>query len=108
MRTLYRTENHRYLAELIVLSLERQLVGREPLENDLEGFVIDLAGLGEIEAVSLGLERRDAAAHAELKASVAHVIEHADFLDQAQRMVERQEVDQRAEAQSPGALRHRG
>ena len=73
----------------------------------LEGLVIDLAGLGEVEAVGLGLERRHAAADAELEAPAAHLIEHADFLDQAQRMIERQQIDQRAEAQRLGALRHR-
>src|SRR5262249_39841419 len=58
------------------------------------------------EAVSARLERRHAAPDAELEAPAAHLIEHADFLDQAQRMIERQEVDEGAEAQRLGALRH--
>ena len=91
-----------------MLSFERQLVGRQALQDELEGLVVDLAGLREIEAVGCGLERRHAAADAELEAPAAHLIEHADFLDQPQRMVERQQIDQRAEAQGLRALRHRG
>jgi hypothetical protein len=55
-----------------------------------------------------GLDRRDAAADAEVEASAAHLIEHADFLDHPQRMMQRQRVDERAEAKVLGALRHRG
>ena len=44
----------------------------------------------------------------ELEASAAQLVEHADLLDQPQRMVQRQRVDQRAEAQVPRALGHRG
>ena len=61
--------------------------------------MIDVPGLCKVEAVGPGLERRHAAADAELEAPAAHLIEHADFLDQAQRMIERQQIDQRAEAQ---------
>ena len=49
-----------------------------------------------------------AAAHADLQPSVAQVVEHADLFDQAERMVQRQHVDARAEAQASRALGHRG
>src|SRR5262249_24490139 len=75
-------------------------------QDEFEGLVINLPGLREVEAVSARLERRHAAPDAELEAPAAHLIEHADFLDQAQRMIERQEVDEGAEAQRLGALRH--
>ena len=55
-----------------------------------------------------GLERRHAAADAELEPPAAQLVEHADFLDQPQRMIERQQINQRAEAQLLGALRQRG
>jgi len=38
----------------------------------------------------------------------AQLVEHADFFDQPQRMIERQQINQRAEAQLFGALRQRG
>ena len=69
--------------------------------------MVHRAGLREIERVVRGLERRHAAADAELETPAAHLVEHADFLDQAQRMIKRQEIDQRAEAQPVGALRQR-
>ena len=43
------------------------------------------------------LERRDAAADADLEPAVAQMVEHADLLDEAQRRVERQQIDQRPE-----------
>ena len=47
-----------------------------------------------------------AAAHADLQPPVAQVVEHADLFDQPQRVVQRQHVDARAEAQAPRALGH--
>jgi hypothetical protein len=52
--------------------------------------VVHRSGLRKVERVVGGLERRHAAADAELEPSAAHLVEHADFLDQAQRMIERQ------------------
>src|SRR6516225_2099582 len=106
MRALQRPQDHRHVVKLVMLALERQLVAGEALQDEFEGLVINLAGLREVEAVSARLERRDAAPDAELEAPAADLIEHADFLDQAQRMIERQEVDEGAEAQRLGALRH--
>ena len=40
------------------------------------------------------LEGRDTAAHAKLEPTRAHVIKHADLLDETQRIVERQDIDQ--------------
>jgi hypothetical protein len=70
--------------------------------------VVDFHCLREVETVRLRLERRYPAADTELEAAVAHLIEHANFLDQPQRMVERQEIDERTEAQIRRALRHGG
>ena len=64
-------------------------------------------GLGEIERIIRRLERRHAAADAKFETPAAHLIEHADFLDQAQRMIERQQIHHRAEAQSLGTLGQR-
>ena len=99
MRALHRPQHHRHLVEAIEFAVECQLVGGEALEQHLERFVVHRAGLREIERVVRGLERRHAAADAELETPAAHLVEHADFLDQAQRMIERQQIDHRAEAQ---------
>src|SRR5215510_4690047 len=106
MRALQRPQDHRHVVKLVMLALERQLVAGQALQDELEGLVINLSGLREVEAVSACLERRHAAPDPELEPPAAHLIEHADFLDQAQRMIERQEIDERAEAQRLGALRY--
>src|SRR5262249_50343584 len=99
-------QDDRQVVNLVMLAFERQLVAGEALQDELEGLVINLSGLREVEAVSACLERRHAAPDPELEPPAAHLIEHADFLDQAQRMIERQEIDEGAEAQRLGALRH--
>src|SRR5712691_12842654 len=106
MRALQRPQDHRHVVKSVMLALERQFVAGKALEDEFEGLVIDFAGLPEIEAVGASLERRYAASDPELEPPAAHLIEHADFLDQAQRMIERQEIDEGAEAQRLGALRY--
>ena len=108
MRALHRLEHHRHFVEAIEFALEGQLVGGEALEQHLERFVVHRAGLRKVERIVRGLERRHAAADAEFEPPAAQLVEHADFLDQPQRMIERQQIDQRAEAQFFGALRQRG
>src|SRR6516164_3058891 len=106
MRALQRPQDHRHVVKLVMLALERQLVAGKALQDKLEGLVVNLPGLREVEAVSARLERRHAAPDPELEAPAAHLVEHADFLDQPQRMIERQEIDEGAEAQRLGALCH--
>ena len=69
--------------------------------------MIHRLGLGEVEPVGGGLKHRNAAADAELEAAAAQLIDHADLFDQAERMIERQQIDQRPEAQFRRALRQR-
>ena len=80
----------------------------EPLLDDPERFLEHRPEvlLGEPEARMLG--RLPAAADAELEAPAGELVEHADFLEQPHRMVQRQEVDQRAELDRRGMLRGGG
>src|SRR5262245_65427545 len=100
MRALHGPQNHRHVAKLVVLALEGELIRGEALEDELKGLVIDVTGGREVEAVGAGLERRHAAPDPELEAPAAHLIEHADFLVQAQRMGARKELDHRPETNS--------
>ena len=100
-------EQHRDILEIVVLAFEGEFVRRQPLHQQLKGLVIDALRLAEVETVEFGLERRHAAADAEFEPAVAHLIEHADFFDQPDRMIERQQIDQRPEPQRLRALRHR-
>ena len=108
MRPLHRMQDHRHLVEAIELAVETQFVRCETLKQHLECFVVHRLRLREIERVIRGFERRHAASDAKFESSAAQLIEHADFLDQAQRVIERQQIDHRTEAQPRGALRHGG
>src|SRR5262249_41389903 len=106
MRALKRPQDHRHVVKSVMLALERQFVAGKALEDEVEGLVIDFAGLREIEAVSASLERGDAASHPELEPPPTHLLEQADSLDRARRMIERKEMEGGAEAQGLGARRY--
>src|SRR5262249_36679031 len=74
---------------------------RETLVEHVQNMLVVGARLLEIDAVGVELHRRDAAPHADVEAAAAEVIEHAQLLQQPQRMVERQQIEQRAEADAP-------
>ena len=69
--------------------------------------MIHCLGLGEVEPIGRRLIHRDAAADPELEAAAAQLIDHANLFDQAERVVKRQQIDQRAETQFRRALRQR-
>ena len=107
MRLLLGLQLQRHLLELIEPPLVIERVVGEGLHQHLEGLDIHrLAKLG-VSAEVTQLERRDTAPHAHFEAAIAHLVELADFLIQAQRMVEVERVHQRTKAQTLGALGHR-
>ena len=59
---------------------------------------------GGLDPIALVFEQRPAAPDPEHQPAAAHPVEHADFLVQPQRMVQRQHIDQRAHPQLLGAL----
>src|SRR4029077_6067347 len=71
-----------------------------------QSFCIDLLGLCGIESIKRGLDRGGAAAEADLQPPAAHLIEHADLLDEPNGMVKWQRINQRAEAEPARALRY--
>jgi hypothetical protein len=80
----------------------------EPLQQDLEGLVEALAPAVPVDLEEPDLDRGHARADAELQPPAAQVIEHADLVDQAQRVIQRQAVDERPEPQRPRPLRRGG
>ena len=92
---------------MIILAVMRQRLAGQPGEDDVERLDVHRVRLVVLDAEIGNLEGRDALADADLEPAAAHLVEHADLFDQAQRIVKRQGIDQRAEAQSLGALRHR-
>ncbi len=93
---------------MIVLAAEIDLARGQRLPDDVVGLDIHRRRVIGIDAEILQLMRRGAAADADLEPAAAQMIEHADFFGEPQRMMGGQDVDQGAEADAPGALRHRG
>ena len=85
----------------------REPLLREALQDYVERLGEALRAGRRIDAVVADLVRRDAAADAEFEAAAAHLVEHADLVDQSERMIEVEGVDQRAEPQRLRPLRHR-
>src|SRR5262249_18759000 len=89
-------------------ALEVEPLGGQPFEPELDRPGVDLLRVPRIDAVVFELDRRGAAPEADFEAPAAQLVEHADFLDQPQRVVERHRPDQRTKPKPRRALRHGG
>src|SRR5256885_4106309 len=108
VRLLERSQHHRHLAVRVARPAVLEHLVRQPGQNHLERLAVDLLGLERVQVEVRHLVRHDAAPDAEVEAPARHLIEHADLLDQPQRIVERQAVDARPQADAPRALRGGG
>ena len=81
-----------------------EAAGDQALQHETQHFIEALCGGPGIDAEEGGLVGRGAAADAQLEAAAAHLVEHADLFGQAQRMIEAERIDQRAETERGGAL----
>src|SRR5205823_3752696 len=106
VRLLQWLEHERHVLEAIELTLEIKHAILQAAHQHVERLDEHLPELVGIDAVVADLDRRNALADAKLEAPAAHLVEYADFLDQPDRVIERQRVDERAEGQAFGALRH--
>jgi hypothetical protein len=104
MRLLERLELDRHVGIVIKFAVKRERPPGQRLAQDLQRFEIHLLPVVGLDPVIGGLDRRDAAADAELEAPPAELVEHANLLHHPQRMVERKGIDQRTEAQALRAL----
>ena len=108
MRLLKRRKLHRYIVEREMLAVEIEPLLRQALKDQFDALGVNLLRYVCASAVKRKLDRRGAASEAEFKAPAADLVEHADFFDQAQRMIERQHEDHGPKAQSPCPLCQRG
>jgi len=90
-----------------MLALEGEPLLRERKLDHRERLLIDALRFFHILAVEHELDRRAPAADADLEPALAQMIEHRNLFGETQRVIERQEIDQRTEAQPPRALRDR-
>src|SRR5262252_347907 len=108
MRALQRPDHDRDILEgEAIAAVVDALLGEALVENIQDVLVVG-ARLLEIDAIGVELHGRDAAPHADVEAAAAEMIEHAELFQQPQRMVERQEIEQRAEPDAPRFARGGG
>jgi hypothetical protein len=89
MRLLERTQLHRDIVVAKIRAVMRQALVGQSLDQHSQGVFIDVARIIERNAILRVLEGRYATPDANFEPSAGHVIEHADFFDQAQWIVER-------------------
>ena len=107
MRLLQRPQRYRHVLVDEVLAPVGERVGRQAGADAVERVDEDVARVVVRDLVESELVGRDAAADADLEPAVAEMVEHADFLDHAQRRIERQQIDQRPEPHALGRARQR-
>src|SRR6185369_16422066 len=106
-RLLQRTQRHRHVFVRVVLARVAEHVARERGRHAVEGVDEDVARIRVRHLVIAKLERRDAAADADLKTPVAEMVKNADLLREPQRRIERQQIDEWPEPDSLGRTRDR-
>ena len=74
---------------LVVLAFERQPLVRQPGDEDCQRFVEDRACVRGIDPKVPELVGRDTTADAQIQPPARQVVQHADFFDKPQRVVER-------------------
>lgn len=108
MRALQRREGQRHVAIGVVLAGMIDAAVAPTAEDHLERFHVHRLRFGRIDAEGGDLPGQHAAADADLQTPARQIIEHAQLLDQPQRIVERQAEHHRAEPEAPRALRGGG
>ena len=67
-----------------------QAFAAQACDDHVECFIEDLARVHERNPIVGQFERRHPAAHTDFEPAAAQMIEHADFVDEPQRIVKRQ------------------
>jgi hypothetical protein len=96
MRLLNRLNLNDVVLVIIKSAFEIQHVGFEGAHENGKSFLIHGRRHRRIDPKTLVLNERSAAADADRQAAAAQLVEHADFFVQAQRMIKRQHIDERA------------
>ena len=91
-----------------MLAFVAEALRREALLENVQHLLEHLARGLDIDVVVIELEGRHAAPDADVEAAVRQMVEHRDFLDQAERGIERQQIGERPEADGLGHLRDGG
>ena len=80
---------------LVVLALVGQRLLGEPFDQDIQGLLKHLPPIFlQCKAVAFRLHGHYAATYPQVQSALAQVVQHADFVQQPERVVEGQQVDQ--------------
>ena len=108
-RVLHRLGRHRDRREVVELRvLAADLAGGEGVADDAEDVDEAVLRLRPVAAEPVVLDRCDAATDTEVEAAVGEVVDHDHVFDDPHRVVQRQQLDHRAEADVLGDLRSSG
>ena len=102
MRPLQRPQRDRHVRIVEVRAGVAERVADQTGPDAGVGVRENLAGLLVIDLVIVEFEWRHPAADPHFQPAMAQMIEHADFLDQPQRRIERKEIDERTEPDPRG------
>src|SRR6185312_8545655 len=81
MRPLQRRDDDGHVAQMITAAVIVDAILRQALAQDVEGMVVVILRAREIDVIGFELRRRDAAPDADVEATAAEVVEHAQLLD---------------------------
>ena len=106
MRFLQRRNGERQ-APLSALHGDRDRAFAQAFEDETDHFLVHLLRLRRIDVEEADLGGQRTAAESDFQPAAAHLVEHADLLEQPQAVVEGRDVHHGPEAQASGTLRHR-
>src|SRR2546426_1529489 len=99
---------HRLVVKLHVLALVVEDIAAAGSKEDVERLAVAGARLLDaFQSISQGFDGRNAATHAKLEPAARELVEHADFVVEAVRVMPGQAEDERTQAQAFRALDHR-
>jgi hypothetical protein len=107
VRLLQGPHRHRHVLEAEEPARVAEALGAQRLEQHVARLVVAPRNICTVNAVQLVLDPDRAASESHLQPAAAHLVKHADFLGEAQRMVEARHVHHRSEAQPARTLRDR-
>ena len=85
MRLLQRPQRYWHILVTEMRAAIAQAIAGQPRADAVEGIDEDSARFIMLDLMIFELERRDSTADADFEPSIAEMIEHTDFFDQAQR-----------------------
>ena len=108
IRLLHHVEMNRHVVVVEAFAVVRNAASAERLKHHTEHFVVGVARLARVAAEPLVLHVANTAADARHETTMRELVDHADFLDQPGRMVERQAQHHGAKSDARCASRDGG